>query len=660
MAGEIQILRDQPPPPSPTLRLSLGVTGHRRGHASYPKDDRELCDQLASIFAAIAHHAKEFGSTVPARLHTLLADGADQQAAAAAHDLGWELCAPLPFGRLLNRAISVQPATLEHTRRILAGDHPDEAEVATRLDAIEAFEQRGCLFEIAEQDAQIESLLLRHVSDPGNMALANRFAFETARRYALGGRVLVEQSDLLVAVWDGESVANIGGTGHTVREALHNAVPVLRIDPADPSSWSILTSSEMLAHPAASGERAGRDETLRRIVEHALGHRNEGTLATLGEEIWRPQSSASHHAYRRVEALFGRQGLSRRFARIRQRYENPDEIAAGSASPVLESVTRMSPDGADMAKRINASILAPFAWADGISTFLSDRYRSGMIVNFVLGSIAIIAGVLYLPLGGPEKKWIFAAVELVTLLVIVMNTWAGGKRNLHVRWFTTRRVAEYLRQRPLLLAAGVARPTGRWPSGPSSDWPELYARMAVRQVSLPHTRVTEPFLRDLLTALHDLQVRPQAEYHRGKSELLHRVHHALDRASEFLFLGAILAVSAYLVLAGAQALGAVPHMDLVKLGKWFTVAGVAFPTIGGALAGIRYFGDFERFADISQVAGRRLEEVAERIRHLQAAPAGKLEFSDVADLLRTTDEIVFDELENWQAVFSAKRIAVPV
>lgn len=84
------------------------------------------------------------------------------------------------------------------------------------------------------------------------------------------------------------------------------------------------------------------------------------------------------------------------------------------------------------------------------------------------------------------------------------------------------------------------------------------------------------------------------------------------------------------------------------------------PTAGGALAGIRYFGDFERFADISQVTARRLDEIAGRIDILSRVPNEALHYQDVADLLRATDAVVLSELASWQAVFSGKRIAVPV
>jgi len=94
--------------------------------------------------------------------------------------------------------------------------------------------------------------------------------------------------------------------------------------------------------------------------------------------------------------------------------------------------------------------------------------------------------------------------------------------------------------------------------------------------------------------------------------------------------------------------------------KYFTVLGVLFPTFGAGIAGIRYFGDFERFAAISEITAEKLSVIHTRSTVLAQAPSDRLHFGLVADLARETDDVVFSEIENWQAVFRAKQITVPV
>ena len=98
--------------PSPQVRLALAVTGHRAGHAGYAGNESAVAAALAAVLdctdaalAAVAGSAA-LGPLAPTRLHTLLADGTDRLAARAALARGYELVAPLPFGRRLNRAIN--------------------------------------------------------------------------------------------------------------------------------------------------------------------------------------------------------------------------------------------------------------------------------------------------------------------------------------------------------------------------------------------------------------------------------------------------------------------------------------------------------------------------------------------------------------------------
>ena len=62
---------------------------------------------------------------------------------------------------------------------------------------------------------------------------------------------MIEQSDILIGIWDGASRAFIGGTGHTLAVALEMGAPVIWIDANAPESWRILRAPESLALLAA-------------------------------------------------------------------------------------------------------------------------------------------------------------------------------------------------------------------------------------------------------------------------------------------------------------------------------------------------------------------------------------------------------------------------
>lgn len=658
-----------PTPPPPPVRLSIGVTGHRAGHRHFAEGEARIAAVMAQLFGlidqAVAHapSCAALGGFAPTRIHSLLADGTDRMASVMGLDRGYDLVAPLPFGRRLNRAINSLTDDPADARRLLAGEDALDPATQDHAAAIRTLSDRARLFALADADERIAALFLAKLDSPQDAAAASLYAAEVSRRVELAGRVLIEQSDLMIGVWDGVTTAHVGGTGHTIAAALDLGAPVLWIDPARPEDWRILTGPEALATTASPTDPSRREAALAALVQSAL---NPGTdpdepgFTALDAERWRGTSSRLVHAYRRVEALFSGQGLKHGLRGLTQHYERPDAIATGSGATFLGQA-RALPD-ADQAhiETIAECTMQRFAWAEGIAARLSDSYRGGMTINFVLSSLSIVSGISYLPFVGADQKWLFALAELLLLCGILAITYFGRRRKLHSRWFEARRVAEYLRHAPLLLVLGTARPPGRWPRGADASWPEFYARQVLRDVGLPRVAIGQDYLRQVLTGPLADHVRGQRDYHLAKAQHLATVHHKLDALSGRLFQLAVATVTLYLVLRGLEALHVVSVQLVEGLSKYFTVLGVMFPTFGAGIAGIRYFGDFERFGDISEVTGEKLEVIAQRIDLLAKAPAGKLSFGEVIELVHATDDVVVGEIESWQAVFGGKQIAVPV
>lgn len=660
-------------PVAPAVRFSLAVTGHREANACFASGSGAVAATLGALFdridACLASHAADPAISwrvAPTRLLTLLTDGTDQMAAEMALDRGYDLVCPLPFGRRLNAVINCHVGDAAEARQMLAGEPPATAATQARLSPMEALADRATLFELAEQDDMIAALLLRALDHPDEAAPRALFNAECAARAAVAGRILIEQADLLIAVWDGASIVPPGGTGDTVAMALQCGTPVLWIDPASPDAWTIITTPEAIASKGEE-EQALHRQRLEAIVRAAIAAPTSAGDApsraghnSLETERWHSSSNRLWHAYRRVEALFGSDRWSRRFARIRQQYETPGSIASGSGAETIAAIRDLPQVPEPFAGAVETKVMQRFAWTDGISAYLSDAYRSGMTINFILSALAISGGIAYLPLVSPAGKWAFALFELALLLLIVGITIVGRRLRWHDRWFETRRAAEYLRHGPVMLALGVARPVGRWANGASDHWPEHYARHALRNVGLPEMAVTRDMLRSALTGLLGRHVERQRDYHAAKAVRLAAVHDNLDRFSQRLFVSAILVVAIYLLLVGISSVGLIDSHFAEHSAKLFTVLGVVLPTFGAAIAGIRYFGDFERFSAISGMAAEKLDAIHQRITVLAAGKDEALTYARVADLARAVDETVVTEIESWQAVFAAKHITVPV
>jgi hypothetical protein len=650
-------------PPPPALRVNIGITGHREAHPAWAGNAEAVREILAELFArieaTIESEKATLGSIAPVRLHTLLADGVDQLAAELGTQQGWELVSPLPFGRRLNLAMNAHPVGAEDARALLAGNLPEEPECRKRTAAIESWYARAHLFELADQDEMLSAQFLATLDNPQDRSAQTHFSANVSAQVAQAGRIMVEQCDILIGVWDGVSAALAGGTGHTIAAALDRGCPVVRIDPANPRAWHILHAPESLAAMLPDDDGlASLEARVRSALRPGEGGALRQGATALASEQWFDTSPWLWTAYRRIEALFG--GGKRPLRSLRTSYEPPEAIAEGSGAALL-AATRGLPGGDPaMPGMITQMVLERFAWSDGISARLSDSYRGSMTISFFLSAMAITCGISYLPFGATESKWVFALGEFILLGAILVIIWDGGRRRWHKRWFETRRVAEYLRHAPILLLLGVARPPGRWPKGTDTSWPEYYARHALREPGLPRVAVTKAYLRCALRDLLDPHVTSQRDYHWAKSRRLNSVHHRLDRLSERLFQAAMISVSIYLAIAGAAWLKLIGSETLYTAGKIAGYLGVVFPTFGAALAGVRYFGDFERFAAISEVTAGRLDAIHDRIELLDAAPDHGLSYAQVAELAHAADDAVVSEIESWQAVFGGKHITVPV
>ena len=102
------------------------------------------------------------------------------------------------------------------------------------------------MFELADQDPVIAGRFLAKIKAPTDFAKAQLFAAESSERVALAARIVIEQSDLIVAVWDGNTTLYAGGTGHTIATALDLGAPVIWIDANAPEAWRILRAPESL------------------------------------------------------------------------------------------------------------------------------------------------------------------------------------------------------------------------------------------------------------------------------------------------------------------------------------------------------------------------------------------------------------------------------
>ncbi|MEQ1817810.1 MAG: hypothetical protein ABL871_04305 [Terricaulis sp.] len=227
-----------------TQRLGIAVTGHRLAHPALAGRASAVEEALRRLFKAVSDTGVNASKVT---LRSLLADGADQNATRLAISNGWSIEATLPFGLALTCAIGAGHEQDDAgTKRALLREAEESAKsrVSSHTPAIRAFmdvASHARVDALPEQDDERYAALW--IAASNGMDESRLFAEEASHRYALAARRVLDQSDLLVAVWDGASSSAIGGTGHTVQEAVTASIPVIWIEPAAPDYVRLLAAN---------------------------------------------------------------------------------------------------------------------------------------------------------------------------------------------------------------------------------------------------------------------------------------------------------------------------------------------------------------------------------------------------------------------------------
>ncbi|HVF94316.1 MAG TPA: DUF4231 domain-containing protein [Sphingomonas sp.] len=593
-------------PPLIPLGLSLGVTGHRAvalGEAGAERTRVHLREQLDALRDAVARFAvidgRWFGAEPPKlALLSPLAPGADQIAAEAALDAGWDLKAILPFAR-----------------EEYAADFP--AGVArTQLDAVLA--RASCVLEL-----------------PGVRE-------QPAEAYRMAGRATVAHADILLAVWDGQPARGQGGTGEVVADALQRGMPVIHI-PVDPGAVPAILWSRFDPHVTTTCNNA---QTARRPLD-------EASLADLVQHLLAPPAGAEERGFLRTFA-------AEHERTVKWRVEYPLLAALSGARPFRRASWRTdlyrtgtrsewSPfrEGCASVHGIDAALdplEVAYAWSDRLASHFAQTYRSGHVFNFLLGSIAVLVALTGLLL--PGAKLVLALLELAVILAVIVNTAIGTRAGWHRRWLDYRQLAERLRPMRSLKLLGLAAP-----DLPASNarvrWIDWYAAGVWRAMGVPSGRIAPDRPPQLAASLAEHELVPQIAYHRASAAEMHLLDHRLHLTGTGLFVATI--VGCLALIAGYLAS---PEWTARHAGI-FVFLSAGLPALGTALFGIRMQGDFAATAFRSGDTAHELEAIAEQLR----VPG--LGLSRSGDLFEQATRTMLADLGEWRLAHHQRELQLP-
>ena len=581
-----RITLDSLHPPLVPLVVRVGVTGHRdlaRADRSCLREKvrAALVSAKVGAEAVLARPDRGGYADVPPvlRIVSPLAEGTDRLVAREALDLGFEVHCPLPFPR-------------------------------------EEYEQD---FTARESRAEFRELLQRadRVLELDGRRDDAKEAYETV------GRTVLDQCDLLLAIWDGSELRLRGGTGDIIEEALRANVPCLHISARPPHETHYyidgpngevsvvgpeaiaVTMEELLAPPAP-----GADVDLR------------GTY--FAEVPWEG----------RVSRFFGR--LWSLFLRALAPGATPE-----APPPELPG---------DVAS-VRAPYTPHFEWADRLAQRYAALYRSSYLANMGLKAMTVTCG-LAVALAPDWPAWITGWLygQLACVLGIVGGTFLGRWRHWHAKAIDYRFLAEQLRQMrdlaPLARVFAFSRPPVHQVAGdPRGSWMNWHSRAIIRAAGLPGARFDASHVAACRVLLAECGIGRQVRYHTANAERALKVHARLDRAAFWLLLVTVAAWACYFFLGRESNAGGfrVVRMLSVMLPSWVMV-----------LVAIAGFGEFGRIGRRSTAMASHLSGLCDRLRELP--PAARTE--SVAAIAQTYARWMIEETIDWRMVFLAHPMRV--
>ena len=612
-------------PPRPRRAFRVGVVGHRLDRL--PQDS----EKLKTLGGTLHHILEEIRNALVAtdkedfaglytdqalilRAVSPLAEGSDRLFADAALSLGYELCCPMPFyqeefEKDFTGKDSREENSLAHFRGIL-----EKARNGTGLTIFELDGERG----------------------------------HAPEAYGAAGRVVLNQSDLLVAVWDGDKARGPGGTVDTLHEALRYHVPVIRIDASRPDQCHLLRSRADLTgsadhlsetHIAPAHLSAVLSSIVHREMRPSPTERSEAgpEAATRLRDRLRVIAPLAWLDLRRdridVEAYFAerRPDTDRGFLwKLMRNIVGDGSLRWPSLSleDFESQIRREWPTMADAGSRpspvadwANNRLRICFAWADGLADHYANAHRSAFIASYLLAAFAVLVALL--PVAVPPGllgRWdrpLEVLLGIIEFCALYRILWLQMKsrREWHERWTDYRLLAELIRELRFMVPLGGGRPLPRIPphlevyGDPARTWMYWYIRAIARQTGIPAARVTPDYMRDCVDFLDrmvgDGETGQQGFHNRAQRRARH-LDERLRLAANILFFLTLLDVAYRAVLALN---GSGPDPSAAILGRCLLVAAAVLPAFGAAVEGINNQGEFVRIRETVRRHGQRLSEI---------------------------------------------------
>jgi hypothetical protein len=681
-------------PPKPKLVLRIGVTGHRPDLSKRSDPDlqmirkfgREILQHISDVFKGIAKtHSHVFDCGVSAdcadpvgslRMISALAAGADQWIALEAIELGYELQSPIPF--------SYDEYLLDFTGDLQSG---------TIFKSL--FSQATATLEL-DGAVTYDSLGKRKVDSAS---------------YESVGRVMLNQSDILIAVWDGKGSRGRGGSGQVVEEALQRGIPVIWIPWTNAEEWKLLEPRwRVLERPEdVRGELNRLGNLVRELLlppePNHLGQNNikcdlrdEYFLETQKSgnpliglwDLFRDCLSGRIVCWKIIRKWVSLKPFavadfmtetSTKWRKIWPAQTPAEPVPAENDTPAINPPKKTlwvrvkqwfcppDPAGKSHDRRqyyftqeicawVQASFLRHYAFANGLSVYYAKQYRGSFVLNFFLGSMAVFSALMAAVLHGCSSlSIVWVCIELGLITVILWLTWLGHRGRWHERWIDYRTLAERLRIAHFLAPFGgggqqVSQAEHLASYGnPASTWMHWLYRAIERAAGLPNAKFNNAYLLAYQDLWQKSLIADQIGYHIGVSEQFSKLDRRLHISANGLFAATLVICLSHFCVHHIW-----PHDEIISLS--LSLIAAFFPAVGAALSAIRSQAEFHRVSQRSFAMSDRLGKLRIDLAAIPSRP-NELNSVELRECVGKVTDLMINEMLDWRVVFQDRPLSLP-
>jgi hypothetical protein len=632
-------------PPTTPFVCNIGVTGHRDlAVESIPA----ITQTVADVLAVLREHAASQLTEVPKGLYSSsrpiwrcispLANGTDRIVARQALAQGYEIQAPLPFGREEYEKDFREEASRQEFRELLG-----KASAILELDGNRA----------AQGDA-----------------------------YLAAGRIVLEQSDILITVWNGAEAKGRGGTGQIVAEAQRRGIPVLVIDPAEPAAIRCLSPcnagnwnqdlKEVIGHlllpPAPPTEAKSPLSWRHRITRWATGGVSASTKPSqyFAETLPRPTLLGRFPVW--FEKMLAREklacgtgsplcsgfwkGLAACWngfcALLPGKGERNHGTTKPSACAWCDALGLHRPE----TKQIERTLTEHYDWADLLAIHYAAHYRAVGFLRHLLMVVVIVGLFIGFYIGSIDALGFgFQVLGFAGILFLIR---INKVRNWQQRFLDYRYMAEQLRHLRYLFLLGRV-PSFAYESADATctreSWPAWHLRNVARQAGLVHARMEPALLATYRQRLDADVIADQIGFYTARQCRYDTIARRLNTIGMRCFIGGLAFILLrFIVFYWVKNDTALPFGIMgSSLRTLLNEIALVIPSVASMVFAIRSQGEYTRL-------GMRYARTRMVLVHKQKAlrDMAPLTSTKLADFSKTLAELLSREVSGWHVLVKSK------